>query len=40
MDVKPLITHRFAGLDQAQMIEGFTIAKKGRDNAIKVMFNL
>ena len=36
VDVKPLVTHRFNGLSSTEeLIEGFTIAKEGRDNAIK-----
>jgi len=40
VNVKPLITHRFPGLDQDSVIKGFTMAKEGKDNAIKIMFSL
>jgi len=39
LNVKDMITHRL-GFNQKDLIEGFTIAKTGRDGAIKVMFNI
>lgn len=40
VNVKPLITHRFPGLDQDSVVKGFMMAKEGKDNAIKIMFSL
>lgn len=37
VDVKPLITHRFA---LEQTLEAFETAKTGRDNAVKVMIKV
>jgi L-iditol 2-dehydrogenase len=40
VDVKPLVTHRFPGLDAAGLAEGFETARTGKGDAIKVMFTL
>lgn len=40
VNVKDLITHRIDLKSDKDLIDGFTTAKTGRGNAIKVMFNL